>query len=316
MNPVVPSARAARPAWRDVPESTRLSIQARLTAPVVQALGQAGGFTPGAASRLLLADGRRVFVKALPADHPSAAAYRAEARVCAQLPIEAPAPRLLFTVEKEWTALVFEDVDGREPSLRPGSPDLAAVLVAVGGLARGLTPCPLSSVPAVLDDLGPLLQGWSALRVDPPADLDPWARTHLDSLVAMETAWHPWADGDTLLHNDLRPDNMIRRLDGRIMVVDWASPARGAAWLDVAGLVPALLMAGHEPRHAERLVTTRPSVASVPAWAVTGFAAALAGHWEWSRRLPESDGACGLRRFQARAAVAALAWFRHRMRLS
>src|SRR5207237_423258 len=82
-----------------------------------------------------------------------------------------------------------------QPNLRPGSPDLAAVLAALGSAARTLTPCPLPDAPGVLDDLGPLLRGWTSLAAATPEDLDPWARRHLDSLAAMETAWHPWADG-------------------------------------------------------------------------------------------------------------------------
>ncbi|GAA0614585.1 hypothetical protein GCM10010174_35340 [Kutzneria viridogrisea] len=284
-------------------------------APVVRSLSQAGGFTSGLASRLILADGRRVFVKGLPSAHPLAGTYRAEAAVSSRLPEAAPSPRLLHLVEGQWVVLVFADVDGREPNLRPGSPDLAAVLTALGSASRTLTPCPLDDVPSVLDDLGPLLRGWTSLHATATEDLQPWVLAHLDSLAAMETAWHPWAEGDTLLHNDLRVDNMIRRVDdGRVLLVDWSYPSRGAAWLDTAVLVPQLLLAGHQPAEAERLVLTRPCFAGVPAWAVTGFAAALAGHWELSSRLPEPSGSLGLRTYQARAAAAALAWVASRTR--
>jgi hypothetical protein len=75
-----------------------------------------------------------------------------------------------------------------------------------------------------------------------------------------------------------------------------------------------LLMAGHRPADAERLVLARPALSGVPSWAVTGFAAALAGHWELSSRLPEPSGSLGLRAYQSRAAAAALAWVASRTR--
>ncbi|SHF36157.1 phosphotransferase family protein [Streptoalloteichus hindustanus] len=309
------SGRVLRPSWAEVPATVRVVVEEKLGSAVSKAWGQVGGFTPGLASRLALADGRRVFVKGLPATHAQAASYRLEGHVVVRLPANAPTPRLLFGVDEEWIVLAFEDVDGREPNVRPGSPDLAAVLSALNGLAKAFTPCPVRDAPSVLVDLAPLLRGWAALAVAPPTDLDPWALRNLDSLVAVETAWHPWAEGDTLLHNDLRPDNLIRRVaDGRVVVVDWSYPCHGAPWLDVVSLVPHLLMAGHTPADAERLVLSRSAVARVPAWAVTGFAAAWAGYWELNSRLPEPAGSLGLRAYQRRAASAARQWVAHRTR--
>ncbi|GGM38648.1 hypothetical protein GCM10012275_06980 [Longimycelium tulufanense] len=305
--------RAVRPPWAEVPLAVRSAVEVELAAPVAKAWGQVGGYTPGLASRLALADGRKVFVKGLPASHPTAGSYRLEGQVARRLPEDVPSPRLLFTVDDEWIVLVFADADGREPNLRPGSPDLAAVLAALNRLGRTLTPCPLPDVPSVLDDLGPLMQGWSQLALAPHADLDPWALRHLDSLIAIETAWQPWADGDTLLHNDLRPDNMIRRVsDGRVVVVDWSYPCRGPAWMDVVSLVPQLVLAGHPPADAERLVLSRPALNQVPAWAVTGLAAAWAGYWQLNSRLPEPPGSIGLRDYQRKIARATRRWLVHR----
>jgi aminoglycoside phosphotransferase (APT) family kinase protein len=314
---VAGGARVSRPPWAEVPAEVRAAVQDRLGVPVSRALTASGGFTLGLASRLRLADGRRVFVKGLPATHALAGTYRTEAAVLAALPERAPAPRLLHVLDGEWIVLVLQDVDGMQPNLRPGSADLVAALAALGSAARTLTPCPVPAVPGVLDDLGPLLRGWTSLAAATPEDLDPWARRHLDSLVVMETGWQPWAAGDTLLHGDVRPDNMIRRVgDGRTVVVDWAYPSRGAAWLDTAALVPQLVIAGHPPADAERLVLGRPVLAGVPGWAVTGFAAALAGRWELSSRLPEPHGSCGLRAYQGAVAAAARAWLAHRTRWS
>ena len=91
------------------------------------------GFTPGFASRLDLADGRRVFVKAA-SDADDARygwglseAYREEFRKLRALPSDLPAPALLWTVDDDiagvwWVILCFEYVDGVPPR-RPWQPD-------------------------------------------------------------------------------------------------------------------------------------------------------------------------------------------------
>lgn len=80
--------------WRETPARVRAAIQWWLGAEVVDARTQPGGFSPGLAARLRLADGRRVFVKAIGAERTpmGPASYRAEARVTAALPPSVPAP--------------------------------------------------------------------------------------------------------------------------------------------------------------------------------------------------------------------------------
>jgi len=51
--------------WGEVPEPVRRAVAGRLGAEVRAEDSRPGGFSPGVASRLTLADGRRVFVKAV-----------------------------------------------------------------------------------------------------------------------------------------------------------------------------------------------------------------------------------------------------------
>ncbi|MFD0360269.1 phosphotransferase [Nocardia sp. GCM10030253] len=53
-------------------------------------------------------------------------------------------------------------------------------------------------------------------------DLDEWSLRHLDRLAELESTWWTAAAGETLLHTDLRPDNMLLGSDGTVVVVDWA----------------------------------------------------------------------------------------------
>lgn len=79
-------ATAQRPDWSALPASLRLAIEDRCGSEVVEATSQGGGFTNGFASRLLLADGARVFVKAAPQDTWIAGSYRQESEVVSTLP--------------------------------------------------------------------------------------------------------------------------------------------------------------------------------------------------------------------------------------
>lgn len=90
----LPLLSGGRLAWERLPAAVRQGLQARLGSPVVHAATQPGGFSPGLAARLRLADGRRVFLKAAgPDPNPhTPALHRAEARITAALPPPRPAP--------------------------------------------------------------------------------------------------------------------------------------------------------------------------------------------------------------------------------
>jgi hypothetical protein len=89
---------AARPSWEQIPDALRRAITVR-TGEVEHAVTPGGGFTPGLAVRLLLVSGERIFVKALPCDHPLAASYRHEAAAAGRIPAGAPAPALRWHAE-------------------------------------------------------------------------------------------------------------------------------------------------------------------------------------------------------------------------
>jgi hypothetical protein len=60
-----PPASNVRIPWSDLPARVRAEVERRLGSPVVAARTQTGGFSPGVAARLELADGGRAFVKAV-----------------------------------------------------------------------------------------------------------------------------------------------------------------------------------------------------------------------------------------------------------
>src|SRR5262249_52281478 len=131
---------------------------------VVGAANCKGGFSPGLASRLTLANGPRVFVKAIDADAwpDQAPMYRAELSVSAALPASVPAPRLLASRDDgHWVMLAFEGMAGAGPDLRSRPAEAFRVAAALQELARTLTPSPI----AVPSD-HPRLGGWADLARD------------------------------------------------------------------------------------------------------------------------------------------------------
>src|SRR5690349_1255692 len=87
--------------WTDLPGWLRREVEAIVGGAVVGAESQAGGFSPGTADRVVTADGRRAFVKAVSAaqNTRSVELARAEAHVTARMPAAAPVPQLLGTLD-------------------------------------------------------------------------------------------------------------------------------------------------------------------------------------------------------------------------
>ncbi|MDQ6709585.1 MAG: phosphotransferase [Candidatus Dormibacteraeota bacterium] len=300
-----------------MPAAVREAVERRLGSDVVEASTQSGGFSPGVAARLRLRDGRRVFVKAVSSDpNPnSPGMHRREARIAAALPATVPTPRFLFLHDDgEWVALAFEDVDGRMPVTPWQAQELELVLSAVTRMATSLTPSPISlATIAEVDDDD--FRGWrrlltaAATGVDHLAGLDPWAQRNLEALAELEARWPQGAEGTTLLHVDLRADNMLITED-RVVVVDWPHAAIGAAWIDLMFLLPSVAMQGG-PMPWE-LFDSHPVAKDADPERVNAVLAAIAGFFIGQSRQPPPPGLPTLRQFQRDQGLPALAWLKRR----
>src|SRR5262245_14905673 len=221
--------------WAQVPPPVKAAIEELAGGQVVAAANCEGGFSPGLASRLTLADDRTVFVKAIDADAcpDQAIMYRAESSVSAALPAAVPAPRLLAARDDgHWVVLVFEWIDGAEPDLRRRPAEALRVAAALEDLAGMLTPSPTG---APSDH--PRLGGWADLASDSnrlarlPA-VSPWAATNLAALIGLEEAGLAAAQGRSLVHFDAYPHNIL--LTGeRVLFADWPHARLGAPFVDL-----------------------------------------------------------------------------------
>jgi aminoglycoside phosphotransferase (APT) family kinase protein len=308
-----PPAEGCRIEWPDVPEQVRTEIERACGAPVVEARTAPGGFSPGLAARILCADGRRWFVKAasgqVNADTPRL--HRQEARILGDLdPLirsgRLPAPRVRATVEHgSWFALILDDIDGRHPALPWEDGQVGQVLGTLDSLADMLTPAPVSA-PAIGDYLGADFTGWRALAQSPGDErLDPWSRARLSELAALEATWAVHAGGTTLLHADIRADNLLLT-GGGVIVVDWPHACRGAAFVDVVLWAPSVAMQGG-PQPADLLTRSRAGRSASRA-SVTATVCALAGYFTERSLRPPPPGIPTVRAFQAAQGEVTCRW--------
>jgi aminoglycoside phosphotransferase (APT) family kinase protein len=288
----------------------RLAIEQRIGGPVVQAITQPGGFSPGLAARLRTADGRRCFVKAVSvqANPDTPDIHRREAAVVAALPPAAPVPRLLWSYDEgDWVALGFEDVEGHTPTQPWRDDELRMVIEGLRRLHDMLTPSPIAGEPAA-HAFATEIRGWEELRDSHSAGLDPWSRANLDRLVQLEANAPSVVSGPTLLNFDVRADNIIIAGD-RVFFVDWPWARVGAPFVEWLGLAPSVCMQGG-PKPEELM--RRVALGGVTDDAINAVIASLTGYFLGHALRPPPPGIPTVRAFQAAQGAIALAWLRER----
>jgi len=306
-----------RPDWAALPAGVRAAVDRRLGSPVVRALTARGGFSPAVAARLLTADGDRVFAKVVPAAGHTAPLHRREAEVTASLPVAAPTPRLLWTDEVDaHVVVVLSDVAGSMPRHPWSGGDLATAVRTLDRLVEVLTPSPFDGARPAEQDLAGDFRSWARLAGDPSARaaLEPWTARNTDRLVAVCAAPAPAGiAGDTLVHLDVRADNLLLTQGSPTgaVVVDWPWAARGAAWLDRVVLAIDVGVGGGDPGRA--LASSAVGRDADPG-AVTAFLAAVAGTWAEQVATAAPPGMPTLRAFQRAELDVSLHWLRSRTR--
>lgn len=300
--------------WGDLPLEVRSAARASLGSDIVDEIRQTGGFSPGLASRLGLADGRRVFAKAInSARNPVAPdLYRREAEIMSVLPTKVSAPALLSTYDDgDWVMLLLEEVNGQMPSLPWGRAQLSRVAEAMSDLAsvRGASALP---IPSAADDLAGSYWSWAKIAeaTDLADSIGAWERTHLDRLVGLESGWVTAVEGDALAHTDLRADNMLLTPE-RVVFVDWPYALAAVEWLDMLLFLPSVAVdGGADP--AQVWSGFAPAVKADDD-AVNAVLAAAAGDWMYQSLLPPPLNLPLLRAHQRGKAQAALHWLRMRI---
>lgn len=307
-----PVATGTRAEWADASAAVHAWVAEALGAPVVSARTQQGGFSPGVAARLVCADGSRAFVKAVSTDQNphSPTMHRNEARITGALPVHRSLPRQLASYDDgHWVAMLFEDIDGRSPAL-PWRPDeLGRVLDTLHELTDVLDPCPVPDPTDLSTELTEMVQLWQELASSPPDDLDPWLAQNMDRIL--DLASKPTPTGSTLVHFDLRADNLLLTEGGDVVLIDWANGGAGPPWLDLTLLMLEVgLHGGHD---VERIIADHPLTRSVDPTQLTQAILAAGGMFEQRCRQPAPPGLPTLRSFQRAYARTSTGWLRRRI---
>lgn len=310
-----PAARGVRVAWESLPAGIQAGIERICGAAVIHADSQPGGFSPGVAARLTCNDHSRWFVKAVSAkaNPDSPGMHRREAEVLRAIdPLIAAgrlaAPRLRGTLDKPpWVALVLDDIEGDHPALPWRNAELAEVLATLDGLTEALTPSPIA-ITSLAEQFGEMFTGWQQLassRARGTGRLDSWSIANLDLLVELERAWPAHAAGDTLVHADIRADNILLTSGGPV-VFDWPHACVGAAFSDLVFFAPSVAMQGG-PEPGELLTMTKAGRAASRD-AVMTTVCALAGFFTERSLARPPAGIPTVREFQAAQGAIARRW--------
>lgn len=220
-------------------------------------------------------------------------------------------PRLRWTYDDgDWVVLAFDDIDGRLPHTPWRADELQQVLDLLAVLGESLTPSPIDVEPAATQ-LAHLFGRWRVLAENEHdrAQLDPEWAARADELAELESSWADAVTGDTLVHCDVRADNVLLTADGAYLV-DWPWATRGARWVDLVAFLPSVAMqGGPDP---ESIWRAHPVRRGVDEEAVDVFIAALAGFFTHQALQPAPDGLPTVRAFQAAQGVTARAWLAQR----
>ena len=297
--------------WQELPEEIRGEIEHFLGASVIKSETQPGGFSPGVAAIVSTSQGRKAFVKSSSSSisQPSATANRWEIKYTAALQGNPRVPKLLHSFENgDWVSLIYEVVEGRHPELPWKKDELDFVFSELSKLTGSLTPCPHANLftPLAESDTEKF-DGWSLFTQDRSIVRklrDPWIEENLEALVSLEKRWPEAAQGDTLLHTDLRADQILITKEMAVFL-DWPHAKIGAAWIDFLFMFPSIVL--QKGPSMDSLVSRSP-LARVPDSKLFPMAAALAGFFHWNCLQPPFPRLPTLREFQRTQGDVVIRW--------
>ena len=309
---------AVRPDWADLPADLRAAISARLDARVTWASTAGGGFTHGFAGVLQTVAGDRVFIKAasLIDQRHLSDWYAREAAVTAVLPagLAVARPRWTLTAAGHYV-ICLDAIDGRMPGLPWGTAELAATLATYGTVAEALR-VPTAELIALgaprLADLARAdLSWWAELATgrETLPNIPAVAQHRLPELAALEARLPGYAESTSMIHGDLRVDNVLLDAAGAAWLCDWTWLCFGPPWFDLAGLLVTAYASGLD---ADGLFGTHPAASDAPADGLEVALAALSGYWLVRAAAGPSGGSPHIRSHQRWSGEMALGWLAER----
>jgi hypothetical protein len=224
-----------------MPDHIRDWAADELGSPVVAAHDQVGGMSPGCATRLVAADGRRAFVKAVGLDLNPRTPFLFRREITALTLIgthELWAGLRASYDDGDWVAVMLEDVEGEHPDLDDDAvmDQLLRETERFGQVLADRVPDPPAPDPehGGLSDLRGQFHDWAdaVARASeiPSALLPDWVRgdTGTWEPLVRSLALHDVG----LVNFDIRVDNLLQRPTGELVFLDWGGTGIGPLWLD------------------------------------------------------------------------------------
>src|SRR5437764_164786 len=225
-------------------------LEGRLAALVgaqpVEWAPRAGGYSTAERYTVVLAGGRRVFVKTADAQH-MAAWLRRELEVYASLRGSFIPELIGFDDDGTRPLLVIEDLGHADWAARWTAERVALVRAALDEL-HGCPPPP--NTRPVRETYRDWFVRWHTVAADPEPFLSlglrsrAWLDERLPAII--EAAGAAPLDGDAVIHLDVRSDNLCT-LEDRAVLVDWNWVSLAAPELDLAGWACSLALEGGPP---------------------------------------------------------------------
>lgn len=305
LEPVPHGRTASRLDWELLPPVIRRLVEDRFGTTVVEVHSAGAGYTPGLASTLVGANGRRMFLKAASkkAQRPFAAAYAEEIRKLRSIPSGLPIPRLLWSHDDDlWVLLALEYVEGVNPTRPWTTGELDRCLDSLQKVAQTLTPPPVQ-MSTFAEDFEQMVACWDHVRQAAPD----WP--HLEEAAALAGDFARATEGNTVVHTDARDDNFVLTPRGTAYLCDWNFPVRGAAWIDTVCLLMTAFGDGHD---ANALLAQRALTRKVDPRHIDSLLALLCGYFLERRDQPTPYSSPYLRHHQDWCAEVSWAWLAQR----
>ena len=232
------------PTEREI-ENVRRATKRLKAAPVGWEPVTSGGHTPARRWIVTMDDGRTAFAK-VAVDELTASWLRDEHVIYQHLKGAPFMPGYVgYHDDGEQPVLALEDLSAAAWPPPWTEDRVEAVLATIRSVADTTPPVGL---PRADDDHLGIRFGWEEVAHDPA----PFLALGLCSQTWLEQALPALRDaaraaplaGETLLHFDVRSDNVCLRDEGSAVLVDWNWTSLGDPWIDVAGWLPSLAAEG------------------------------------------------------------------------
>lgn len=259
-------AREPKPDWNAVPPAARAALERKLGQKIVAAEIAWGGFSPGATFKIALADGSGRFVKSTnPQQTPAGNdMVLAEIECFERYPcIGSAGPAYLGHQEAgDWHWLILEliaDATQPPPWTKAQLRNLFEALAAFYARARdaALPPDIADQGHAKLDELFPTDSGgWVEMQSDPgarrlfagafmdAAAAERWLDAVVPRMVPLQRARPVVGGPRSLIHLDLRSDNVLFRRDCGAVILDWSDVTWGPVAIDLLAFAPSCIGEG------------------------------------------------------------------------